>query len=114
MSGSTSRRDGGDPSEPLGLRRLRRLVTALTAVLIFGVITVVGLLVIRLAALAPAAPPALPPAVALPAGERAGAVTFGAGWAAVVTTDAAGVERIRVYDADSGAERASLVLPAGE
>jgi len=86
-------------------------VTVLTATLIVGVITIVVLLVIRLASFAPVAAPALPEAVALPAGERAGAVTFGAGWIAVVTTDAAGRERIRVFEAATGTALAETVIP---
>jgi hypothetical protein len=113
MSGATSGGNGDDWPEPPRLRALRRLVTALTATLILGVITVVALLVIRLAALGPAPAPALPEAVALPAGETARAVTFGTGWIAVVTVDAAGVERIRVLDAASGAERGAVeIAPA--
>lgn len=96
--------------EPPALRRLRRLVTALTAVLIVGVITVVGLLVIRLSLLKPSLP-ALPSAVTLPAGETAGAVTFGTGWVAVVTRDAAGQERIRVQSTE-GAPLGELAISA--
>jgi hypothetical protein len=93
-----------DFPEPPRLRRLRLLVTLLTVTLIAGVIAIVALLVIRLSAL-PSAPP-LPAEIDLPAGESARAVTFGEGWLAVVTVDAAGRERIRVLDAASGAERA--------
>lgn len=89
---------------------MRRLVLALTVTLIVGVITIVALLVIRLAAFAPAAPPDLPAAIALPADEGARAVTFGRGWIAVVTEDAAGVERIRLFDAATGASRAEVVI----
>lgn len=88
-------------------------MTLLTATLIVGVITIVGLLVIRLSALSP--PPArlLPAEFVLPEGEAARAVTFGSGWVAVVTVDAAGTEQIRVLDADTGAERAGvLIAPA--
>lgn len=109
MAGDPSGR-GGEAAEPPGLRRLRRLVTTLTAVLILGVITVVGLLVIRLAALKPVAGPVLPPEIALPAGERALAVTLGTGWVAVVTADEAGRERVRVLDARTGAERAAVAI----
>lgn len=109
-SGDRSATPGEPPPEPRGLRNLRRLVTLLTATLIIGVIIVVGLLVIRLAALSPDAVPALPAGVALPAGESARAVTFGTGWVAVVTADAGGAERIRVFDAGSGAERAAVVI----
>ena len=89
--------------EPPRLRRLRRLVTLLTATLIVGVITIVGLLVIRLTAVPPMAD--LPAAITLPTGERAGAVTFGGDWLAVVTVDGAGRERIRVLDRSTGRER---------
>lgn len=108
MSASTSGDDHG--VEPPGLRRLRRLVTVLTATLILGVITVVVLLVIRLSDLAPAAP-LLPPSLSLPAGEKAEAVTFGAGWIAVVTVDGDRRERIRVFDAD-GADRGVVEIGA--
>lgn len=111
MSASTS---GGDHDvEPPGLRRLRRLVTVLTATLILGVITVVVLLVIRLSDLSPAAP-LLPPALELPAGESAQAVTFGAGWVAVVTADGERRERIRVFDAADGAARGMVEIGAAE
>lgn len=93
------------------MRRLRRLVTLLTVTLILGVITIVALLVIRLSSVG--APPALPGAIALPAGERAEAVTIGTGWVAVVTVDGAGRERIRVLDRDTGAERAVTEIRPG-
>ena len=97
--------------EPPRLRRLRRLVTLLTATLIVGVITIVGLLVIRLTAVRPTAE--LPAAITLPAGERAGAVTFGSDWLAVVTVDGEGRERIRVLDRSTGRERAMAeIAPA--
>lgn len=85
-------------------------MTLLTATLILGVITVVALLVIRLAALKPEAPPMLPAQINLPKGERTQAVTLGTGWIAVVTSDAEGVERIRVLDARTGAPRAETIV----
>ena len=112
MSGSTLGREE-EGVEPPALRRLRRLVTVLTAVLILGVITVVGLLVIRLSMLKPSAP-VLPAEVVLPAGETAGAVTFGSGWVAVVTRDAAGRERIRVQGRDGAALGTLEIGAAGE
>ncbi len=97
--------------EPPRLRRLRQLVTALIATLIAGFITIVVLLVIRLAAVP--APLALPPELHLPPGEHARAVTLGSDWLAVVTADAAGHERIRVFDRASGAARGvSDIAPA--
>ncbi len=101
---------GREAPEPLGLRRLRRLVTALTATLIVGMALVAGLLVWRLVSFETMSAPALPPSLALPAGEVARAVTLGTGWIAVVTRDAAGTERIRVFDAPSGAPRAVVDL----
>ncbi len=95
--------EDGDRPEPPGLRRLRRLVTLLTATLIVGIATIVGLLAVRLASVGDA--PALPATIALPPGERAGAVTFGSDWLAVVTVDVAGRERIRILDRASGAPR---------
>jgi hypothetical protein len=58
--------------------------------MIGGVISVVALLVIRMPDLRVEVPPALP----LPAGARAQAVTQGPGWWAVVTADG----RILLYD----------------
>jgi hypothetical protein len=105
--------DDLDPPEPRRLRQLRWLVNALMLTLIAGVITVTTLLVIRLAPLGGAPP--LPETVSLPAGETAAAVTMGRDWIAVVTADAAGVERIRVLDRITGAERAvTRIEPADE
>ncbi|HET9069931.1 MAG TPA: DUF6476 family protein [Amaricoccus sp.] len=99
MSGA----EGGETPEPPGLRRLRRLVTLLTATLIVGMATIVGLLAVRLTSTGDA--PALPATITLPPGERAGAVTFGSDWLAVVTVDGSGRERIRILDRATGAER---------
>lgn len=63
--------------------------------MIGGVITVVGLLVTRLP-MAGATAPTVPTELALPAGTTAQAVTFGAGWTAIVTTD----NRILIFGAD--------------
>lgn len=98
--------------EPPRLRLLRRMVLALTATLIAGVIAIVLLLVIRLQA--SPAPIAMPPEVRLPPGESARAVTLGSGWLAVVTADANGRERIRVFDRMNGAERAAVDIAPSE
>ena len=103
MSGATP---GEDYPEPPRLRRLRRLVTLLTATLIVGIVMIVGLTAIRLAHVGRV--PDLPAEIRLPAGERAGAVTFGSDWLAVVTVDGAGRERIRVLDRATGTERATI------
>lgn len=92
-----------DPPEPPRLRTLRRLVNALMITLIVGFALIVFSLVTGLNR-APA-PLALPDAVRLPDGETARAATLGSGWVAVVTADAAGRERIRVFDARTGAAR---------
>ena len=99
--------------EPPALRRLRRLVTALTVTMIGGIIAIVALLGLRLTATGHL--PNLPPDVALPPGETANAVTFGADWLAVVTTDGVGQQRIRVLDRLSGAARGvAEIAPAGK
>lgn len=67
------------------MRWLKWLVMTLTLTLIGGVLTVVWLLVTRLPI--PGAHPTLPPALHMPAGATAAAVTMGTGWVAVVTTD---------------------------
>lgn len=75
-------------------------MTVLTAVMTAGIVAIVLLLVTRLGAQSPPVPPppALPPALDLPAGARAQAVTFGAGWIAIVTED----QRILLFDAGDG------------
>jgi Flp pilus assembly protein protease CpaA len=70
---------------PPGLRWLKTLVTMLMVTLILGVITIVGLLVTRLPGAAPKL--VLPEALALPEGAVPQAITQGAGWIGVVTTD---------------------------
>jgi Flp pilus assembly protein protease CpaA len=70
---------------PASLRLLKWLVIGLTASLIGGVIAVVWLLVTRLPI--PQAGPSVPPALELPAGAMAEAVTMGTGWIGVATTD---------------------------
>jgi Flp pilus assembly protein protease CpaA len=83
---------------PPALRWLQALVITLTLSLIGGVITVVWLLVTRLPVPGayPGAHPTLPPALQMPAGATAAAVTMGSGWVAVVTTD----NRILIFGAD--------------
>ena len=94
-SSESASKDEAPSGLPPELRFLKRLVTVLTAVMILGLVTIVALLVIRLGQ--PAAPlPALPAAVVLPAGEVAGAVTFGPGFSVVVTQSG----RVLVYSAD--------------
>lgn len=70
---------------PASLHLLKWLVIGLTASLIGGVIAVVWLLVTRLPI--PHAGPTVPPALDLPAGVVAEAVTMGTGWIGVATKD---------------------------
>lgn len=97
--------DADDLPEPPRLRLLRRLVTLLLVVLILAVITVAAALVIRLGQAPPPPAPALPEGLALPQGERVEAATLGRGWVLVVTRDAAGQERLRLFEAATGRER---------
>lgn len=89
---------------PPSLRWLKRLVTVLTVTLILGVITITGLLVTRLGR--PAAP-AFPESLALPEGVTPGAITRGADWIGVVTTDG----RMFVFDTTGALQREIRVLP---
>lgn len=94
------------PPEPGGLRLLRVMVTALTGVMIVGIIAIVVLLAVRLQRDDAVRLPPLPATIALPPGTAVRAVTAGAGWYAVVTTD----DRILVYDAASGALRRDIAI----
>jgi hypothetical protein len=93
---------------PPSLRFLKWLVIVLTLTMIGGVITVVGLLVTRMPK-AEGAAPALPETIRLPEGARAQAITAGAGWYGVVTTD----NRILIFDRASGAliQEVAVALP---
>lgn len=100
-----------EPPEPPRLRTLRWLVNTLMITLIVGFAFIVLSLVTGLSR-APA-PLALPKAVELPPDEIARAATLGAGWVAVVTADGTGRERIRVFDARTGAPRGVTdILPS--
>ncbi|WP_420005636.1 DUF6476 family protein [Arenibacterium sp. LLYu02] len=94
-------------TEPAQLKFLRRLVTTLTVIMVGGVLVVIALLVIRLSQdKAPISSPTLPEHITLPAGQVAQAVTFGAGWVAVVTSD----NQILIFDAVTGAQKQSLQI----
>lgn len=86
---------------PPGLRFLKGLVIALTITMIAGVITIVALLVTKLNGPVP-----LPEAISLPDGAKAQAVTVGADWVGVVTTD----NRILIFDRLTGALRQDIAL----
>ncbi len=83
---------------PPSLRFLKGLVIVLTLTMIIGVITVVAVLVTRMQQSFDTTPglPGLPASITLPDGAKPQAITFGAGWTAVVTTD----ERILIYGTD--------------
>ncbi len=70
--------------DPGLLRFLRILVFSLAGTMIIGLIVLVGLFVMRFPP-APGAPGAFPAEIALPAGEKAAALTRGPDWLAVVT-----------------------------
>ena len=99
-----------DIPEPAPVRRLRLLVTTLMVVLIGGMITVTAALVIRLGigggteAPAPLAPVSAE-ALTLPEGAEIRALGRGPGEVLILTRDAEGTERLRVFDAASGAQR---------
>jgi hypothetical protein len=86
---------------PPGLRFLKGLVIALMITMIAGVITVVALLVTKLRGPIP-----MPEAISLPDGAKAQAVTVGADWVGVVTTD----NRILIFDRLTGALRQEVDL----
>jgi hypothetical protein len=104
--------DGADPPEPPALRRLRWLVTALTVVMIVGVVTIVGVLVLRITQPAATHTPGAVNAsrIVVPAGETITATGGGGGTVSVVTEDGAGVERLRVYDADNGEPTGTVLI----
>ncbi len=86
---------------PPGLRFLKGLVIALTITMIVGVITITGLLVTKLRGPLP-----LPETITLPGGTTAQAVTVGADWVGIVTTD----NRILIFDRLTGALRQEISL----
>jgi hypothetical protein len=120
---AAARPAGPDPEdeapEPAPLRALRRMVSLLTATLIVGVVVVVGALVVRL--IRPAEPPAAVAApfdaisvtadrIRLPEGESVTATGAAPGAMILATRDAQGVERLRVFDATSGRETATVMV----
>ncbi|MGO4907037.1 DUF6476 family protein [Pseudorhodobacter sp. W20_MBD10_FR17] len=83
---------------PPSLRFLKGLVIVLTLTMIIGVITVVAVLVTRMqhGFSTQTTLPTLPDTIHLPDGAKPQAITFGAGWVAVVTHD----NRILVFGSD--------------
>ena len=95
--------DTPDPAGlPPSLTFLRWLVIVLMITMIVGVITIVGLLVTRMPS---GAGPVLPESLTLPEGAKAEAVTVGADFVLVVTTDG----RALVYGRN-GAFRQEIAL----
>ncbi len=94
-----------DPPEPPALRRLRLLVTVLTSVLIIGMLTMIVVFVIQVLGVTGRSP--TPQAsvsaeeITLPAGARITAIGRGQS-TLLITTDGAGGETLRVFDAETG------------
>lgn len=75
----------------------------LTGTLTLGFLVIVGLMVAAFTREPAQVSDALPDNVALPDGETAQAFTRSERWFAVVTADAEGVERIRIFATDGSA-----------
>ncbi|MDR0808370.1 MAG: DUF6476 family protein [Gemmobacter sp.] len=95
----------GPDGLPPGLRWLKGLVMVLTVTLILGVITIVGLLVTRMPR--PAPPPDFPANLALPEGARPEAITRGAGWIGIVSTDG----RLFIFNEGGALRQEIAILP---
>lgn len=91
---------------PPSLRLLKVLVIVLMITMIVGVITVVGLLVTRMPNASDLAP-ALPATLQMPAGATAQAITLGAGWIGVVTTD----NRLLIFTPDGRLQQEIAIEP---
>ncbi len=100
-----------DQPEPPKLRFLRRLVVVLTATMIVGLLTIMVLIVMTLMR-KPAVTPDMAKTIAIPSGETAQAFTQGSSWAAVVTKDEGGTERIHIFDPSSGEIRQTVDIVA--
>jgi Flp pilus assembly protein protease CpaA len=94
---------------PPSLRFLKWLVIVLTLTMIGGVITVVAVIVTRMPQ-GMAAGPVLPDTLTLPPGTTAAAITAGAGWFAVVTTD----DRILIFGRNGEMQQEIRVDPLPE
>ncbi len=102
--------DDEDLPEPPQVKRLRLLVSALMVVLIGGMVVVAVAMVLRLGALngSDAAPgPVSAAEFTLPEGDEVVSVGRGPGEVLILTRDPAGAETLRVFDADSGAEKSA-------
>lgn len=103
--------DSEDWREVPQLRSLRRLVSALTIVLIFGMIAVAVTLIWRISSEPGAATPVVTAEdVTLPRGETVTSVSATESALSFVTKDAEGVERVRIFEPDTGKETGVLVI----
>ena len=107
--------DSEDWREVPQLRSLRRLVSVLTIVLIFGMIAVAGALIWRISSEGGATAALITAEeITLPAGETVTAIGATEAALSFVTRDAAGVERLRVFDPASGEETGVLDIRRAE
>ena len=108
----------GTREEPKQLRNLRLLVNLLTITMILGMVVIVVIIVMRFGSVFTVTEDDLtasftdPERIVLPEGETALGYTKTDDWYAVVTTDAGGQQRIRIF-AENGAEMQVIdVIPA--
>jgi hypothetical protein len=103
-------RDDEDLPEPPQVRRLRLLVSSLMVVLIGGMVVIAVAMVMKLGALNGSDKPLAPVSAtefALPTGAGVVSVGRGPGEVLILTRDPADVETLRIFDADSGAEKSA-------
>ncbi|MEM7271127.1 MAG: DUF6476 family protein [Pseudomonadota bacterium] len=95
--------DSEDWREVPQLRSLRRLVSALTMVLILGMIAVAAALIWRISSEPTRGAAVSVESVTLPTGEAITASGAGPEALSFITRDGAGVERMRLFDPETGA-----------
>lgn len=102
-----------DQPEPGRLKFLRWLVIVMTITMILGLITIVTLIVMtfmRTSEPARSQDFTIPAQIKVPDGQALSAYTKGSDWGAIVTRDAAGVERIHILDAQTGDIRQTVEI----
>ena len=99
--------DTGQARLSPAIRLLQWLVIGLTASLIVGLITIVAVIVIRFPKPGVREVP-LPAEITLPEGTKAHAITYGAGWYAVVTD----TDQILIFSAATGKLRQTVTMTA--
>ncbi|MEM6676575.1 MAG: DUF6476 family protein [Pseudomonadota bacterium] len=103
--------DDEELPEPPQVRRLRQMVSALMIASIVGVLALAGTVVIRLGLGGEAPPPPVAAeALSLPDGERIIAIGRTRAEVLLTTEDAAGVERLRIFDASTGKARSETLI----